>query len=155
MEEGVADPSKFMVAWRKELYTDSIDRAPQPWDPGEWDSLPCCSLGNAEILHFPLLAQAQETLLTNILPSDLVQSLQNKDFSDENCSQKNLQWKEVYLVFRVCSNIFFFFSADHVMPTTLDSLRVINALQRPWNLSLIYGYFSLCFFLPHYKPDLN
>lgn len=49
----------------------------------------------------------------------------------------------------------FFFSADCVIPTTLDSLTVINALQRPWNLSLIYSYFSLCFFLLHYKPDLN
>lgn len=48
-----------------------------------------------------------------------------------------------------------FFAAEHVMLPTLDGLTAINALQRPWNLNLIYSYFSLCFLLPHYKLDLN
>lgn len=48
-----------------------------------------------------------------------------------------------------------FFAAEHVMLPTLDGLTAVNALQRPWNLNLIYSYFSLCFLLPHYKLDLN
>lgn len=148
--KGVVDPFKdtLGVGKRTAIYIGTIDRAPHPWDAGETDSLPCCSWGNTEI------EQTQENLLITLTQSNPSETrVTYRSLLMEKHCQKNLHWKEWYMFF---SALFQEFSAaEHVMLPALDSLTATNALQRPWNFILIYGYFSLCFFLPHYKLDLN
>ena len=84
-------------------------------------------------MHLPHLGQTSESLLTDMLLSDLVQSLRNKtdqqELSDGKTPSKKPSVKGTVFGF---SGLFRdFFAAEHVMPPTLDSLTVINALQRP------------------------
>lgn len=159
VEEGVVDPLMLLVTEesREAPRTQHYRQNSSPWRCRTWLSSllqpqPCREHELPPSWTNPgKLADQHSAPWPGTLPQE--QSWLAGDFCWKSTVKQTFRERNQISFFRFVPR--FFFAAEHVMLSTLDSLKVFNALQRPWNLDLIYGSFSLCFFLHHYKLDLN